>query len=110
MVFLLPLVVIILVMVFRLQALPADILRQELEGFGVALGAAAYGGVLLWRVTRAMEIEQKLQSQQPIISSPSSISPSGLNPAKPQKNPSPIPPVAATPAAPVASLPVEMRT
>jgi hypothetical protein len=108
-IFLMPLGAIV-VIVYRLQALPADTLRQAFEGFGAAISVAACGGVLLWRVTRALAIEERSQAQLP-AASPASVSSSEPNPAELQINQNSSPPEAATaPAAPVASLPIKTRT
>jgi hypothetical protein len=96
--------------VYKLQAVPADIIRQGFEGFGAALCAAACGGILLWRVPRAMALEQSFQTQPPAVN-PSPVSPSEPNLAEPRKVPSSSPPETATAlAAPVASLPIIIRT
>jgi hypothetical protein len=96
--------------VHLVQTVPSGLIKQEFEGLGVALGAAACGGFLLWRVIRAMNIDPSLQTQMP-TPSPSPLSPSEPNPAEPQRIQSSLPPeAAAAPAAPVASLPVEIRT
>ena len=108
-IFLIPLAAVALI-IYRLRMEPADVIRPELEGFGVAICAVAYGGILIWRVTRAMAIEQRLQAQ-PAIENQASVSPSEPNPAEPRKIQSSLPPeAAAAPAAPVASLPIGIRT
>jgi hypothetical protein len=108
-IFLIPLAAVALI-IYRLRTEPADVIRAEFEGFGIALCAAAYGGILIWRVTRAMAIEQRSQDQ-PLVENQVSISPSEPNLAEPRKVQSSSPPDAATAlAAPAASLPVETRT
>jgi hypothetical protein len=108
-IFLMPLAAVALI-IYRLRMEPADVIRQEFEGFGVAICAAAYGGVLLWRVTRAMKSDLGLQTQPP-TANPSPLSPSEPNLSKLRKIQSSLPPDAATaPAAPVASLHTEIRT
>ena len=98
----------IALIVYKLQAVPAEIIREELEGFGVALCAAGCVGIFVWRLTRAMELEQRLVVQPP-VENQVSVSPSEPNPSNPRKVQSSSPPeAAATPAAPVASLPAEI--
>jgi hypothetical protein len=105
-IFLLPLVA-ATVIVNQLQAVPAAVIIRGFEGFGIALCAVAFGVVLIWRVTRAMAMEQRLQDQPP-LQDQACISPSEPNPAEPQRTHSSSPPEAATaPAAPVASLSTE---
>jgi len=108
-IFLMPLAAVALI-IYRLRMEPADVIRQEFEGLGVAICAVAYGGILIWRVTRAMALEQRLQAQPP-IENQASVSPSELNLSNPRKIQSSLPPeAAAAPAAPVASLLTEIRT
>jgi hypothetical protein len=107
-IFLMPLGAVALI-VYKLQAVPAEIIREEFEGFGIALCAAGCVGVFVWRLTRAMELEQRLEVQPP-VENQTSVSPSEPNPTEPRKIQSSSPPEAApAPAAPVASLPAEIR-
>lgn len=100
---------IIALIVFLLYCVPANIVRQEFEGFGVAICAVACCQFLLWRVFRSFAIEQNLQTQPP-AANPSPVSPSGPNPAEPRKVQSSTPPeVAMVPATPVASFPSKTR-
>jgi hypothetical protein len=106
---LLPLWAIALI-VYRLRAVPADSIRQEFEGLEAALCVAACGGVLIWRVTHAIVIEQKLQAQPP-IENQAPVSSSEPDLSNPRKIQSSLPPDAATAsAAPVAPLSTETRT
>jgi hypothetical protein len=92
-----------------LRTMPLGLIQQEFEGFGVAICAAAYGGMLIWRVTRAMAIEQRLQTEPP-IENHAPLSPSEPNLSKLWKIQSSLPPeAAAAPAAPVASLRMQTR-
>jgi hypothetical protein len=96
--------------VHLIQTVPSGLIEQEFEGLGVALGAAACGGFLLWRVVHALNIDPGLQTQAP-ATSPSPLSPSEPNLAEPRRIQSSSPPDAATAlAAPVASLPIGIRT
>jgi hypothetical protein len=97
-------------LVHLLRTMPFGLIQQEFEGLGAALCAAACGGVLLWRVTRAMAIEQRLQTEPP-IENQAPVSPSEPNLSNPRKIQSSLPPeAAAAPAAPVASLRMKTRT
>jgi hypothetical protein len=94
--------------VHLVQTMPFGLFQQEFEGLGAALGAAACGGFLLWRVLHALNIDPGLQTP---ATSPSPLSPSEPNPAEAQKTQSSLPPeAAAAPAAPVVSMRVEIRT
>lgn len=107
--FLIPLVA-VAGLVHLLRTIAFGLIQQEFEGLGAAIGAAACGGFLLWRVIRALNIDPSLQTQMP-TTSPSPLSPSEPNSAEPQKNPSSLPPEATTaPVAPVASLRIATRT
>ena len=107
-IFLMPLGAVALI-VYKLQAVPAEIIREEFEGFGIALCAAGCVGVFVWRLTRAMELEQRLEVQPP-VENQASVSPSEPNSTNPRIVQSSLPPeTAAVPAAPVASFPAEIR-
>ena len=108
-IFLMPLGAVALI-IYKLQAVPADVIRQEFEGFGAAICAAACGGILHWRVTRALALEQRLQIQPP-VENQAPVSSSEPNLAEPRKVQSSSPSHAATAlAASVASFPIGTRT